>query len=83
MTKNVRTLQGNVVKLSSTNTIKVRVEMKQRHPLYGKTIKSHKQYLVHCENSDVQVGDVVVIAEARPISGNKNWSFLNKVDTHK
>jgi small subunit ribosomal protein S17 len=53
-------------------TIKVQVDRSSRHPLYGKVIRSHKQYLVHDEK-DCQVGDEVQIVESRPISKRKRW----------
>jgi small subunit ribosomal protein S17 len=78
-----RTLEGKVIKLSSKDTIKVRVESKHRHPKYGKIIATHRNYLVHYTESDVAVGDVVIIGESRKISKNKSWIFVNKVEKHK
>lgn len=69
-----RKVQGIVIKFSNSNTAKVRVETKKAHPLYGKTVKSHKNYSVHiAEQANVNVGDVVTIVETKPISKNKTW----------
>lgn len=78
-------IQGEVIKLSSEKTVKVRVEKKQSHPLYGKIIKTHKNYLVHNDPDngigveDIKIGDVVVIQETRPISKSKKFVLLNKL----
>jgi small subunit ribosomal protein S17 len=53
-------------------TVKVRVNRSYRHPLYGKVIRTHKNYLVHDEIG-CQPGDIVCIVESRPISKNKRW----------
>jgi small subunit ribosomal protein S17 len=53
-------------------TVKVRVDRSYRHPLYGKVIRSHKNYLVHDEIG-CQPGDIVCIVESRPISKRKRW----------
>lgn len=75
-----RTLIGQVIKLSSANTIKVRVETKQTHPMYGKVIKSHKNYLAHA-TSEVKVGDTVKIIESKPLSKTKTWMYLETVNS--
>ena len=61
-------------------TIKVRIDRSYRHPLYGKVIRSHKDFLVHDELG-CQPGDQVEIVESRPISKRKRWmvqSILRK-----
>ncbi len=85
MDKTRRTLQGEVVKKSSAQTIRVKIEKKQAHPLYGKVVRSHKHYLVHCTDMDnIAVGDIVVIGEMKPMSKSKSWEVINKVEvTHK
>ncbi len=61
--------------MSSANmikTVKVRVDRSYRHHLYGKVVRSHKNYLVHDEIG-CQPGDIVCIVESRPISKRKRW----------
>jgi small subunit ribosomal protein S17 len=75
-----KVLIGTVTKLSSEQTIKVRIETKKAHSKYGKVIKSHRNFLVHAETTDeVKVGDRVRITEAKPISKTKFWVFVSKV----
>jgi len=57
----------------SVKTLRVQVERLERHPLYKKTIKRKKIFLVHDEQEKCQVGDVVRIEETRPMSKLKRW----------
>ena len=73
MNKNTRRrLEGTVSSAKMMKTVKVRVDRSYRHPLYGKVIRSHKNYLVHDEIG-CQPGDIVCIVESRPISKRKRW----------
>lgn len=73
-------LEGTVIKLSGVNTLKVRVERKYPHTKYGKIIKEHRSYLVNytSENSDIKVGDSVIIRECKPFSKKKAWELVTK-----
>jgi small subunit ribosomal protein S17 len=73
-----RVLDGKVEKLSTLNTIKVRVESKYPHPKYGKIIKKHVSYLVHNDgqHGEVAVGYEVKIQECPPVSKNKKWELI-------
>ena len=73
MKKNTRRrLEGTVSSAKMMKTVKVRVNRSYRHPLYGKVIRTHKNYLVHDEIG-CQPGNIVCIVESRPISKNKRW----------
>jgi len=54
-----------------------------RHPLYGKFIKKTSKFMVHDENNESRVGDVVKIMETRPLSRNKRWRLVEIVDKAK
>ena len=79
-TKNVRTLQRRVVSDKSDKTVTVYVERKVRHPLYGKIIRKSTKIHAHDENNQYKIGDVVVIAESRPLSKTKSWVVLKLVE---
>ena len=79
-TKNVRTLQGRVVSDKSDKTVTVYVERKVRHPLYGKIIRKSTKIHAHDENNQYKIGDVVVIAESRPLSKTNSWVVLKLVE---
>ena len=69
--KRVKLRNGVVVSKSMDKSIVVLVETKYKHPLYKKTIKRSKKFIVHDENNDCQIGDWVEITECRPLSKRK------------
>ena len=52
-------------------SIVVLVETTYKHPLYKKTIKRSKKFIVHDENNECQIGDRVEITECRLLSKRK------------
>ena len=68
-----RTLAGRVVSDKRTKTVTVLVERRVQHELYGKYIVRSKKYSVHDEKGEYHVGDLVEIAETRPLSKTKSW----------
>jgi small subunit ribosomal protein S17 len=73
----VRIMHGVVTAKSGTKTIKVKVERKHAHPLYGKVVATHKSYLVHADDVEsVKIGDLVAIKEVKPMSKNKHWALV-------
>jgi small subunit ribosomal protein S17 len=57
-------------------TIVVAVETLFRHPLYGKTVKRITKFKAHDEDDKAQIGDLVEIAETRPLSRTKRWRLV-------
>jgi small subunit ribosomal protein S17 len=72
MTTNRRRLTGVVLRTKQPKTITVQVDRSYRHPLYGKVVRSHKNYLVHDEIG-CHPGDLVMIVESKPISKRKRF----------
>jgi small subunit ribosomal protein S17 len=68
-----RQMSGYVVSDKMDKTVTVKVERVVKHPLYKKYIRRHKKYMAHDERNECQVGDRVLILEARPLSKNKRW----------
>lgn len=75
---NTRTLTGKVVSNKMDKTVAVLVERKVAHPLYRKYIVRSKKYLAHAE-SEFNEGDVVEIAETKPMSKRKNWVVTRRL----
>lgn len=71
--KRQRLLQGTVVSNKMDKTVLVMVERRVKHPLYGKIIVRSRKYQAHDENNQYNEGDIVEIAECRPLSRNKSW----------
>jgi small subunit ribosomal protein S17 len=68
-----KTLVGRVVSDKMDKTVVVRVDRLHRHRLYKKVIKATKKYKAHDEENACGMGDIVRIAESRPISREKRW----------
>ncbi|WP_295646796.1 30S ribosomal protein S17 [uncultured Methylibium sp.] len=78
--KNTRTLVGRVVSDQRAKTITVLVERRTKHELYGKIVGRSRKYHAHDENNEYKLGDVVEIAEGRPISKTKAWVVTRLVE---
>lgn len=73
------TKTGVVLKSSGLNTVAVLVEDLKQHKKYKKTLQSSKKYLAHVEQTEVSVGDKVIIASCRPLSKTKHWRVVSVV----
>ena len=78
--KNTRTLVGRVVSDKRNKTITVLVERRTKHELYGKIVARSRKYHAHDENGEYHMGDIVEIAEGRPISKTKSWVVTRLVE---
>ena len=79
-TTNTRTLVGRVVSDKRSKSITVLVESRVKHELYGKIVARSRKYHAHDEKDEYHLGDVVEIAESRPISKTKNWVVTRLVE---
>ncbi|MEQ1689006.1 MAG: 30S ribosomal protein S17 [Sphingopyxis sp.] len=77
-----RILQGTIVSDKGDKTVVVKVERRVKHPLYAKIIRLSKKYHAHDEANEFHAGEVVRIEETRPISKQKTWRVIDRVDTH-
>ena len=77
----VRTVTGRVISNKMDKTITVLVERQVKHPLYGKYIKRSSKLKAHDENNECREGDLVAIAQCRPISRHQAWRLVNVVET--
>ena len=76
----MRTLQGTIVSNRMAKTVVVRVERLVRHPLYRRYYRVSRRHKVHAEDTaEYQIGDVVRIAETRPLSKDKRWRVVEVV----
>jgi len=81
--KNRRVKQGRVVSDKMTKTIVVVSETRVPHPVYKKVVRVSKRFKAHDEKSEAHVGDIVRIAECRPLSKEKRWRLLEIVERAK
>jgi small subunit ribosomal protein S17 len=78
--KAIRTITGKVVSNKMNKTVAVSVERKVKHPMYGKYVRKTAKYLAHDEENACNEGDIVTIAECRPLSKNKSWRLVEIVE---
>lgn len=68
-----RRLVGRVVSNKMDKTVTVLVERKVKHPVYGKYVVRSTKLHAHDEQNALNEGDLVEIAETRPMSRTKAW----------
>ena len=74
--KTQRTIEGRVVSNKMAKTVTVLLERQVPHPLYGKIVRRSTKVHAHDENGQCKEGDLVRIAECRPLSKTKNWRVV-------
>ena len=74
---------GTVIADKMNNTVIVQVRSSKAHRLYRKTVRQRARFKVHDEKNECGVGDLVRIAETRPISKEKRWRVLEIVEKAK
>lgn len=73
-------LTGIIVSDKMQKTVVVKVETLKEHPLYRRRYKSHMKYKAHVEGSEYKEGDKVLIRETKPMSKDKRWEVVEKLD---
>ena len=81
--KNKRQLTGRVVSDKMQKTVTVLVERRVKHPLYGKFMTRSSRFHAHDEARECKEGDLVEIAECRPISRTKAWKVTRLIEKSK
>ncbi len=74
--RSLHTLVGKVISNKMNKTVVVEISRKVKHPIYGKYVKRSTKLHVHDEQNQSCVGDVVEVAETRPISKTKAWRLV-------
>ena len=78
--KVLRTATGKVVSDKMDRTATVAVERRVKHPMYGKYLRRSTKFKIHDEENTCKEGDIVRIAECRPISKDKSWRLVEVVE---
>ncbi|UTA47413.1 30S ribosomal protein S17 [Simiduia sp. 21SJ11W-1] len=74
--KTARTLTGKVVSDKMDKSIVVLIERREKHPIYGKYVSKSSKLKAHDEKNECKIGDLVTIAESRPLSKTKSWALV-------
>jgi small subunit ribosomal protein S17 len=78
-----KTKTGTVTSAKMSKTIVVAVERKVKHPLYSRVVKRYSKFYAHDEKGLAKQGDIVKIAETRPLSKLKRWRLVGVVTPAK
>lgn len=68
-----------VVSRSGDKSIRISIDYRVRHPVYGKYMNKRTRLCVHDDKNEARVGDVVEVVECRPLSKTKSWRLLKVV----
>lgn len=76
----MRKLKGTIVSNKMVKTVVVQVDRLKKHPKYLKYFKASTRLKAHVDDAGkFQIGDVVIIQEARPFSKEKRWKVMEVV----
>lgn len=75
--------RGVVVSDAMDKTIVVRIDVTQKHQLYGKVVRRSTKLHVHDEQNAAGKGDLVRVVETRPLSATKRWRLLEILEKAK
>jgi len=78
-----RVKQGRVVSDKMEKTIIVVSETRVPHPTYQKIVRKSSRFKAHDETNQAKAGDIVRIAECRPMSKDKRWRLVEIVERAK
>jgi len=78
-----KTRIGRVVSDKMTKSIVVRTEAQKAHRYYGKITARSTRYMAHDEKNEAKLGDLVRIAETRPLSARKRWRLIEILERAK
>ena len=81
--KNQRKLVGRVVSDRMQKTVVVKVERTVKHASFGKIVTRSSKYHAHVASGEFKLGDLVEIAECRPLSKTKSWAVTRLVEKSK
>jgi small subunit ribosomal protein S17 len=75
--------QGVVISDRANKTITVRIDTARRHRRYDKIVRTSRTLHAHDEANDANIGDTVVVREARPLSRTKRWRLIEVIERAK
>ena len=78
-----KTRVGRVVSDKMQKTVVVALERRVPHPVYGKMVTRTRKVKAHDEENSAKAGDLVRIAETKPLSKDKRWRLVEIVERAK
>lgn len=79
--KSIRTQVGRIISDKRQATRTVEIQWARPHPQYGKVVRGTT--LLHMDDSEnkTKAGDLVRIAETRPLSKTKRWKLVEVIES--
>lgn len=74
----MKVFTASVISVIDKSSAVVLVETSWKHPLYQKTVRRSKKFLVQ-NDKDALVGDTVTIQETRPLSARKRFMITEVI----
>lgn len=74
-----RKLQGLVVSDKMDKTVVVEIVRMKKHPKYKKFFKHTSRFKAHNPENTYHTGDKIIMEECRPLSKDKRWIVIEKV----
>jgi small subunit ribosomal protein S17 len=75
-----RPVVGRVISAKPNKTITVAIERSVKHPVYGKYVRRTTKVHAHDENNECHEGDLVAVAETRPLSRTKHFRLVQIIE---
>ena len=75
--------EGRVVSDKMDKTAVIEVVDRVSDKLYGKAVKRTTKFKFHDENNECGIGDLVKIAETKPLSKDKRWRLHTIIEKAK
>lgn len=73
-------IQGKIVSDKMDKTRVILVQRLKKHKKYGKFYSASMRIKAHDEKNEYHTGEEVEIEETRPMSREKNWKIIKKVN---
>ena len=73
-------LKGVIISDKMEKTVVVDVERVKQSEKYKRRYRVNKKYKAHDESGECKVGDKVIIEECRPLSKDKRWRVIKKME---
>jgi small subunit ribosomal protein S17 len=71
---------GVVTSNKMDKTLVVKLQRRVHHVKYKKIVTKTINVKVHDNLNECNIGDIIVIREVRPLSKDKRWIYVSKVD---
>lgn len=78
-----RKIIGVIVSDKMAKTRVVAVSRLKKHPKYLKYYHVTTKFKAHDEKNEYKTGDKVTIEETRPLSKDKRWIIIGKIESKK